>query len=170
LSAGRHPRASRFAAWRFLCATSAVMARLGRDQPPADAYADQRPPQDHHVLSQTMITSEGRDEQLARSCRCQASRRAVAVPPGLDVCLTVREDEVFEPADALLCADGPVRNLASLSLAPGHRCCHGALDDAVNQVRIDTGLLRRALAGLPLPRAADGWLTADAGGGCLRRG
>ncbi len=34
-------------------------------------------------------------------------------------CLTARRDEVFELADAVLCADGPVRNLAALSLAPG---------------------------------------------------
>jgi hypothetical protein len=73
-------------------------------------------------------------------------------------CLTARQDEIFELADAVLCADGPVRSLAGLSLAPGHRRGHGALYDAVNQGRIDTGRLRRVLAGLPLPRAADGRL------------
>ncbi len=73
-------------------------------------------------------------------------------------CLTARRDEVFELADAVLCADGPVRNLAALSLAPGHRRGHGALYDALNCGRIDIGRLRRCLAGLPLPRAADGRL------------
>jgi DDE superfamily endonuclease len=73
-------------------------------------------------------------------------------------CLTARADEVSELADAVLCADGPVRTLAALSLAPGHRRGHGALYDAVNQGRIDIGRLRRALAGLPLPRATDGRL------------
>ena len=34
-------------------------------------------------------------------------------------CLTARADELCELADAVLCADGPVRNLAALSLAPG---------------------------------------------------
>src|ERR1039458_1064294 len=35
-------------------------------------------------------------------------------------CLTARRDEIFELADAVLCADGPVRNLAGVSLAPAH--------------------------------------------------
>jgi hypothetical protein len=73
-------------------------------------------------------------------------------------CLTARADEMSELADAVLCADGPVRDLAGLSLIPEHRRGHGALYDAVNQGRIDIGRLRRALAGLPLPRAADGRL------------
>ena len=73
-------------------------------------------------------------------------------------CLTARADELSELADAVLCADGPVRNLAGLSLAPEHRRGHGALYDAVNHGRIDIARLRRSLAGLPLPRAADGRL------------
>jgi hypothetical protein len=73
-------------------------------------------------------------------------------------CLTARGDEIFELADAVLCADGPVRSLAGLSLAPGHRRGHGALYDAVNHGRMDIARLRRCLAGLPLPRAADGRL------------
>jgi hypothetical protein len=71
-------------------------------------------------------------------------------------CLTARADELWELADAVLCADGPVRNLAALSLAPEHRRGHGALYDAVNQGRIDIARLRRCLAGMPLPRSADG--------------
>ena len=73
-------------------------------------------------------------------------------------CLTARGDELFELADAVLCADGPVRTLAGLSLAPEHRRGHGALYDAVNCGRVGIGRLRRSLAGLPLPRAADGRL------------
>ena len=73
-------------------------------------------------------------------------------------CLTARADELSELADAVLCADGPVRSMAALSLAPEHRRGHGALYDAVNQGRIDIARLRRVLAGLPLPRAADGRL------------
>jgi hypothetical protein len=34
-------------------------------------------------------------------------------------CLTARADELSELADAVLCADGPVRDLAGLSLAAG---------------------------------------------------
>ena len=79
---------------------------------------------------------------------------------------------MFELTDAVLCADGPVRSLVGLSLAPEHRRGHGALYDAVNCGRIEVDRLRRALAGLPLPRAADGrlvlavdvshWLRPDA--------
>ena len=43
------------------------------------------------------------------------------------VCLTARADELSELADAVLRADGPVRTLAGLSLAPEHRRGHGAL-------------------------------------------
>jgi DDE superfamily endonuclease len=73
-------------------------------------------------------------------------------------CLTARRDEIFELADAVLCAGGPVKTLAALSLAAEHRRGHGALYDAVNQGRIDITRLRRSLAALPLPRAADGRL------------
>jgi hypothetical protein len=57
-------------------------------------------------------------------------------------CLTARADELFELADAVLCADGPVRDLAGLSLAAEHRRGHGALYDAVNCGRMDIGRLR----------------------------
>src|SRR5437016_13303083 len=77
-------------------------------------------------------------------------------------CLTARADELSELADAVLCTDGPVRDLAGLSLAPEHQRGHGALYDAVNCGRVDIGRLRRVLAGLPLPRAADGRLVLAA--------
>ena len=87
-------------------------------------------------------------------------------------CLTARVDELFELTDALLCTDGPVRTLVELALAPEHRRGHGALYDALNHGQIEVGRLRRALAGLPLPRAEDGrivlgadvspWLRPDA--------
>jgi hypothetical protein len=73
-------------------------------------------------------------------------------------CLSARADELCELADAVLCAGGPVQSLAGLSLAAEHRRGHGALYDAVNHGRVDIGRLRRSLAGLPLPRAADGRL------------
>ncbi len=86
--------------------------------------------------------------------------------------LTVRGDALFELCDALLCTDGPVRTLADLALAPEHRRGHGALYGGLDQGRIDVARLRRALAGVPLPRAADGrlvlavdvspWLRPDA--------
>src|SRR5215469_5740246 len=87
-------------------------------------------------------------------------------------CLATRGDELFDLADAVLCADGPVRTLAGLSLVLEHRRGHGALYDAVNCGRIQIGRLRRALAGLSLPAWPDGrirlavdvcnWLRPDA--------
>jgi len=87
-------------------------------------------------------------------------------------CLTARADALFELAEAVLCTEGPVRSLVGLSLVPEHRRGHGALYDAVNCGRIDIERLRVALAGLRLPRAADGrlvlavdvspWLRPDA--------
>ncbi|MFJ9760813.1 NF041680 family putative transposase [Streptomyces sp. NPDC101149] len=87
-------------------------------------------------------------------------------------CLEARGDELFELVDALLCTDGPVKTLVELSLAPEHRRGHGALYGGLNCGRLDVARLRRALAGLALPRAADGrivlavdvsnWLRPDA--------
>lgn len=87
-------------------------------------------------------------------------------------CLYRRADALFELADAVLCADGPVTSLVGLSLAAEHRRGHGALYDAVNAGRIDIARLRVRLGGLPVPRMADGrivlavdvssWLRPDA--------
>lgn len=74
----------------------------------------------------------------------------------LYACLTARGDALFELCDALLCTDGPVRTLVDLALAPEHRRGHGALYAGLNEGWIDVARLRRALAGTPLPRAADG--------------
>jgi hypothetical protein len=71
-------------------------------------------------------------------------------------CLTGRADALFELAEAVLCADGPVRVLAALSLAPEHRRGHGAAYDAVNAGRVDNARLRWSLAALPLPAWPDG--------------
>ncbi|WP_443041531.1 NF041680 family putative transposase [Streptomyces sp. B21-083] len=90
----------------------------------------------------------------------------------LYACLTSRGDALFELCDALLCTDGPVRTLVDLALAPEYRRGHGALYGGLNQGRIDFARLCRALASIPLPRAADGrivlaadvspWLRPDA--------
>src|SRR5262249_52360767 len=77
-------------------------------------------------------------------------------------CLAARSDELFELADAVRCAGGRVRTPAGLWRAPEDRRGHGALYDAVNHGRISIGRLRRALDGLPLPRAADGRLVLAA--------
>jgi hypothetical protein len=87
-------------------------------------------------------------------------------------CLRARADTLFDLTDAALCADGPVRTLVDLSLVPEMRRGHGALYDALACGRIDYARLRRSLATLPVPRAADGrivlavdvssWLRPDA--------
>jgi hypothetical protein len=87
-------------------------------------------------------------------------------------CFTARADALFELAEGVLCAGGPVRTLAGLSLVPEHRRGHGALYDAVNAGRIEVTRLRWSLAALPLPAWPDGrirlavdvsnWLRPDA--------
>ncbi|WP_073450286.1 NF041680 family putative transposase [Streptomyces yunnanensis] len=66
-----------------------------------------------------------------------------------------RADALFDLADAVLCAGGPVTSLPELSLEAVHRRGHGAMYDALADGRIDVARLRRALAGLELPRGAD---------------
>ncbi|WP_308283521.1 transposase [Pseudonocardia nigra] len=86
--------------------------------------------------------------------------------------LSARADALFELTDAVLCADGPVTSLVDLTLVAEHRRGHGAMYDALNQGRVEPERVRRAVASLPLPRAADGrivlavdvspWLRSDA--------
>ena len=87
-------------------------------------------------------------------------------------CLARRGDALFELCDAVLCRPERVHMLAELSLEPECRRGHGAVYDAVNAGRVQVARLRRALAGLPLPRWDDGrirlaadvsnWLRPDA--------
>lgn len=71
-------------------------------------------------------------------------------------CLTARADELFELVEAVLCVPGPVRSLVDLALAPEHRRGHGALYDGINAGRSDVARLPMLVAGMPVPRAADG--------------
>lgn len=73
-------------------------------------------------------------------------------------CLSRRGDALFELADAVLCADGPVRSVAELSLVGEHRRGHGSGYAALARGRMDIDRLRTALSGVPVPRAADGRL------------
>jgi DDE superfamily endonuclease len=102
----------------------------------------------------------------------RARDRLAAFRAGLYRCFTARADELFEVADSVLCAGGPVRTLVGLSLVPEHRRGHGALYDGLNAGRIEVVRLRWALAALPLPAWPDGrirlgvdvsnWLRPDA--------
>ncbi|HEU5469089.1 MAG TPA: NF041680 family putative transposase [Actinophytocola sp.] len=69
-----------------------------------------------------------------------------------------RADALFELCDAVLCAEGPVRSLAELSLVGEHRRGHGGLYAGLAHGRLDADRLRRAVLAGPLPRAADGRL------------
>jgi hypothetical protein len=102
----------------------------------------------------------------------EAFARASHFREDLFNCLTARGDELFELVDALLCADGPVASLVDLTLVAEHRRGHGAMYEALNSGNVDVPRLRQVLAGLPMPRAADGrlvlavdvshWLRPDA--------
>jgi hypothetical protein len=115
---------------------------------------------------------EGRDSGEPGDSAVGAAGRLAAFRSELYRCFTARADELFELADAVLCAGGPVRILAGLSLAPEHRRGHGALYDGLNAGRIEIARLRRSLAGLPLPAWGGGrirlavdvsnWLRPDA--------
>jgi hypothetical protein len=82
-------------------------------------------------------------------------------------CFTARADELFELAESVLCAGGPVRVLAGLSLAPEHRRGHGALYDGLSHGGIEVARLRRALSRLPLLAClmgGSGWRSMSATG------
>ena len=70
--------------------------------------------------------------------------------------LTRWSGALFELCDAVLCAPGPVTSLPELSLSLVHRRGHGSTYAALTDGRVDVARLRRALAGLPLSRGADG--------------
>jgi hypothetical protein len=86
----------------------------------------------------------------------RARRLLAGFRADLHGCLTARADELAELADAVLCAGGPVRDLAGLSLVAGHRRGHGAVYDALNAGRAEIGRLRWAIGCLPLPAWPDG--------------
>lgn len=71
---------------------------------------------------------------------------------GWYACLTRRADALFELGDAVLCAPGPVRDLAHLSLLPVHRRGHGGLYDGLNAGRIDVACARDLFAGQEVPK------------------
>jgi hypothetical protein len=112
----------------------------------------------------------------AGSGRQAAGDRAWGVLAGfrdeLYRCLTARPDALFEVADAVLCEDRPVTDLARLSLVPEFTRGHGGLYDGLNEGRVEFARLRRAVAGLALPHWEDGrirlaadvcnWLRPDA--------
>ena len=65
--------------------------------------------------------------------------------------LNARADELFELADALLCADGPVRSLVELSLAGKHRRGHGGFSMTPSRFAL---VSRSRVPPAPAPRSA----------------
>jgi hypothetical protein len=111
----------------------------------------------------------------AGACRIgedEALRRLAGFRAELYRCLTRRGDALSGVADAVLCSDRPVTDLARLSLVAECGRGHGGVYDGLNAGVVVTGRLRRALAGLVLPRWPDGgirlavdvcnWLRPDA--------
>jgi hypothetical protein len=92
---------------------------------------------------------------LQEQAAVEALSELSAFRAGFYHCLDARADALFELADAVICADGPVTSLAQLSLAPVFRRGHGALYDALADGAVDEERLRDLLAsqlpaGVPL--------------------
>ncbi|GAA2576707.1 hypothetical protein GCM10010435_61060 [Winogradskya consettensis] len=73
-------------------------------------------------------------------------------------CMTPRADALFELTEALLCTDGPVKRWSGCHLPRSAGAATAPMYNALNHGRTDVEVLCRCLAGLPLPRAADGRL------------
>src|SRR2546423_14889390 len=71
-------------------------------------------------------------------------------------CLPARADALFELAEAVLCADGPVKSLVELSLVPEHRRGHGGLYGGVHRGR-DRGGGAGGPPGRPAGNPARAW-------------
>jgi hypothetical protein len=101
-----------------------------------------------------------------RQMSCGGQQAGPASLDGLDAfrgafydCLTLRRDALFELAEAVLCAEGPVSTLVGLTLTAEHRRGHGALYDGLGSGRVEVGRLRRSLVSLPVPRDEQGRIT-----------
>ena len=96
-------------------------------------------------LPQSLLAGTGAARELLAGFRDEFYR-----------CLTARADALFGVADAVLCEDQKVTDLARLSLVPESGRGHGGLYDGLNAGRAGFARLRRAVAGLPLPAWPDG--------------
>src|SRR5260370_7882678 len=84
----------------------------------------------------------------------QARDRLASFRRELYGCFTARADALSGLADAVLCADGPVKTLVGLSLAPEHQRGHGPLYDPVNCGRVELPRPPPPRAALPPPALA----------------
>ena len=90
------------------------------------------------------------DSLQDNSARVEALSRLSRFRVGLHACFTRRGAALFELADAMLRAQGPVRSPVELSLEPEFRRGHGSVYDALAQGRISSNRLRRLLV-VPAP-------------------
>lgn len=93
----------------------------------------------------TGVKQAGRDSERAP---------LVAFRQQLHHCFSRRADALSELTDAILCADGPVRSPAELSMEPEFRRGHGSVYGALARGRIDTARLRRLQVGAMAAPAA----------------
>jgi hypothetical protein len=110
--------------------------------------------------------------QTLPSCAGAAWRRLAGFRDEVYGCLTARRDALFGLADAVLCEDWRISDLARLSLVPEFTRGHGALYDGLSEGRIWFSRLKMAVAGLPVQSWGDGrirlgadvcsWLRPDA--------
>lgn len=109
------------------------------------------------ALSMAWLDGEVESTGSTGSDRCedQARARLVAFREDLHGCFARRADVLSEVTDAMLCADGPVRSPAELSVEPEFRRGHGSVYDALACGRIDTARLRRLQVAV-MPAAAAG--------------
>ena len=77
---------------------------------------------------------------------------AYAKEKGLPASRTARSDVLFELADAVLCADGPVKTLVDLTLVTEHRRGHKAMYDLLNHAVLRQSGSAGRWHPLPLPR------------------
>jgi DDE superfamily endonuclease len=88
------------------------------------------------------------------SARVEALAGLSRFRAGLRACFTRRGDALFELADAMLCAQGPVRSPVELSLEPEFRRGHGSVYEALAQGRISRERLRHLLVARSAPARA----------------
>ena len=138
----------------------------------------------HRLILFGFLSQSSKTKAVAVACSVAHAARRGGVTPRLGrgdlagfrrefyACLTARADALFELADAVLCADGPVTLAGRAVAGAEHRRGHGALYDALNH---GPGRARPAAPGAGVAaaaRAADGrivlavdvspWLRPDA--------
>jgi hypothetical protein len=88
------------------------------------------------------------DSLQDNSARVEALSRLSRFRVGLHACFTRRGAALFELADAMLRAQGPVRSPVELSLEPEFRRGHGSVYDAWRSLGVRARRLSRSWSGV----------------------